>query len=182
MQFEDGGERIRDLRVILERVAYAATLFDEDGISIRFMNSVPPPQLTDNIRSEQQINQLMQNIQFKGLTPMGTELRKKVIDPLVLQKARSGHMRKPVLVVTITDGQPGGEPATAVFDTVRYASQELSRTPLGPKAVAFQFAQVGKDLKAREFLAKLDSDPSVGNLVDCTSGAYQFLGSLLSHC
>lgn len=169
MQFEENGERIKDLNLILERVAFAATLFDDDGISIRFMNSQPPPQMIDNIRSEQQVHQLMQNVQFKGLTPMGTELRKKIIDPLVISKARAGQLRKPVLIITITDGQPGGEPHKAVFDTVKYASQELSRTPLGQKGIAFQFAQVGNDLKARDFLGELDSDPQVGNLVDCTS-------------
>ncbi|KAF2104831.1 hypothetical protein NA57DRAFT_71036 [Rhizodiscina lignyota] len=169
MQFEEGGERIQDLRVTLERVAYAATLFDEDGISVRFMNSQPPQQLIDNIRSEQQIAQLMQSVQFRGLTPMGTELRRKIVDPLVLSKARAGQLRKPVLVIMITDGQPGGEPKDAVNETVKYASREMSRTQFGPKGIAFQFAQVGKDKAAQAFLNKLDEDPEVGNLIDCVS-------------
>lgn len=59
MQFEENGERIKDLRLILQRVAYAATLFDDDGISIRFMNSTPPPQMLDGVRSDQQIEQIM---------------------------------------------------------------------------------------------------------------------------
>jgi len=170
MQFEENGERIKDLKLILQRVAFAATLFDDDGISIRFMNSTPPPQMLDNVRSDQQIEHIMQSIQFKGLTPMGTQLREKVIDGIVLRQARSGQLRKPVLVIAVTDGQPAGEPQNAVFDTIRYASQELSRMPqYGPTAIAFQFAQVGNDEKAREFLARLDADPGVGSLVDCTS-------------
>lgn len=35
MQFEENGERIDDLKLILSRVVQAATLFDDDGISIR---------------------------------------------------------------------------------------------------------------------------------------------------
>jgi hypothetical protein len=31
MAFEEQGERIKDLELILKRVAFAATLFDEDG-------------------------------------------------------------------------------------------------------------------------------------------------------
>ena len=31
MAFEEQGERIKDLELILQRVAFAATLFDEDG-------------------------------------------------------------------------------------------------------------------------------------------------------
>ena len=82
-------------------------------------------------------------------------------------------MRKPVLVITITDGQPAGEPQGAVFDTIRYASDELARNPrYGKGAISFQFAQVGNDLKAREFLGKLDEEPGIGELVDCTSSMY----------
>lgn len=173
MQFEEKGERIKDLQLILERVAFAATLFDEDGIELRFMNQNPPDHLISNIRTEQQIQQLLSNHKFSGLTPMGTELRKKVIDGLVLNKLRSNQLRKPVLVIAITDGQPAGEPTDAVFDTVRYAVDQVSRSPFGPGAVAFQFAQVGNDEKAREFLGKLDADPMVGRMVDCTSSTYR---------
>jgi hypothetical protein len=31
---------------------------------------------------------------------------------------------------------------------------------------------VGNDLKARDFLTKLDEDPSIGQLVDCTSSKF----------
>ncbi|KAK7557553.1 putative RfeF [Phyllosticta citricarpa] len=169
MQFEENGERIKDLKLILERVAFAATLFDDDGISVRFMNSLPPPQVTEHIRTEQQVEQLMSQIQFKGLTPMGSHLKERVIDE-VLRNARAGQLRKPVLVITITDGQPAGEPQNAVFETIKNATSEVSRMPqYGPGAIKFQFAQVGNDEKAREFLSKLDQDPMVGHLVDCTS-------------
>ncbi len=168
MQFEEGGERIKDLRLILERVASVATIFDDDGISLRFMNANYDPRSLENIRSEQQIDQLMRNVQFKGLTPMGTELRNKVIDGILIPKVRGGQYRKPTLVIMITDGQPAGEPQNAVFDAIKYASAEVSRQ-FGPGGVAFQVAQVGNDLKAREFLGKLDEDPVVGRLVDCTS-------------
>ena len=39
MQFEEGGERINDLKLILSRSAETTSLFDDDGISVRFMNS-----------------------------------------------------------------------------------------------------------------------------------------------
>ncbi|KAI9667875.1 MAG: hypothetical protein M1821_000694 [Bathelium mastoideum] len=171
MQFEENGERIRDLEMILKRVAYASTLFDDDGISIRFMNNDLGGQLLDGIKNEAQIEQLVKSVQFRGLTPMGTSLKKKVLDPLVIGRARSNQLRKPVLVLTITDGQPAGEPQGAVFEAVRSTIQDLGRIPNGPGtgAVAFQFAQVGNDEKARDFLAQLDSDRSLGDWIDCTS-------------
>jgi len=110
----------------------------------------------------------MATVQYKGLTPMGTELRKKVIDGIVMNKIRDRRYTKPHLVIVITDGQPAGEAATTVFDTIKYAAQEVGRQ-FGSGGIAFQIAQVGNDLKAREFLAKLDEDPVVGKLVDCTS-------------
>jgi len=169
MQFEEKGERIKDLQLILQRVAFAATLFDDDGVDVRFMNSDPPAQQTTGLRSEQQVDQLLNGHRFSGLTPMGTNLRKKVIDDIFLRGLRSGQMRKPLLVIVVTDGQPAGEPQTAVFDTVRDAVAEAGRSHYGPGAIAFQFAQVGNDQAAREFLGKLDSDPTVGSMVDCTS-------------
>jgi hypothetical protein len=168
MSFEEGGERIKDLRVILERVASIATVFDEDGVSMRFMNATYDMSVVEHVRTEQQIERLMSTVQFKGMTPMGTELRHKVIDGIIMPKIQRRQYTKPHLVIVITDGQPAGEPATAVFDTVKYAAKEVGRAH-GPGAIAFQFAQVGNDLKARDFLAKLDEDPSVGDMVDCTS-------------
>lgn len=166
MQFEENGERISDLKLILSKVAFAASLFDSDGIEVRFMNS---DLQGNNIRNEAEVEGLISRVQFKGLTPMGTQLRNKVLEPLVVQKARSNQLRKPVLIITITDGQPAGESQTAVFDAIRYASNELSRSPYGKGAVSFQFAQVGNDLKAREFLGKLDDEPGIGELIDSTS-------------
>lgn len=177
MQFEENGERIKDLKLILSRVAYATSLFDDDGIQVRFMNSNDHG---DNIRSESQVESLVQRIQFKGLTPMGTSLKNKVLDPLVVAPARAGQLKKPVLVITITDGQPAGEPQGAVFDAIRYATSELQRDQrYGRGAVSFQFAQVGNDLKAREFLSKLDEEPGIGELVDCTSSMFSFLSFFL---
>jgi len=169
MSFEEQGERIKDLRLILERVAFAGTLFDEDGIEIRFMNEDLPAQQLSGIRNDQQIGQIMNNKRYKGLTPFGTELRKKVIDQILIPRLNSGQMKKPLLIISITDGQPAGEDTNALQNTVQYAVQAAQRSPYGPGAVAFQFAQVGNDAKATEFLAKLDNDPVVGREVDCTS-------------
>jgi hypothetical protein len=168
MQFEENGERIKDLRLILERIASIATVFDEDGVSLRFMNANYDMSLLENIRSEQQIEQLMRSVQFRGLTPMGTELRHKIIDGIIMPKLQRRQYTKPHLVIVITDGQPAGEAPSTVFETIKFASQEVSRT-YGQGAIAFQFAQVGNDLKARDFLSKLDEDPTVGRMVDCTS-------------
>ncbi|KAL8779933.1 MAG: hypothetical protein Q9194_001194 [Teloschistes cf. exilis] len=178
MKMDEGGERIEDLKLIMRRVVSVATLFDDDGISIRFLNNWhSDPAMDgldmrrlDGIRNEQMVDQIISKIQYVGLTPLGTELRNKVIDPLILGPARNRQLQKPVLVITVTDGSPAGEDSKVIYEVIRYASNELSRMPqYGPGVISFQFAQVGNDQKAREFLAKLDSDPQVGSLIDCTS-------------
>ncbi|KAL8648822.1 MAG: hypothetical protein Q9226_005830 [Calogaya cf. arnoldii] len=178
MKFDEGDTRIDELRRIMTEVVNVSMLFDEDGISIRFINdwnSNPAMdgvdmRRLDNIKDDRMIQHIVDRIQYTGLTPLGTELRNKVIDPLVLGPARNRQLQKPVLVITITDGQPAGESRDVVQDVIQYASNELSRMPqYGPTALSFQFAQVGNDQPARAWLADLDSDPRVGHLVDCTS-------------
>jgi hypothetical protein len=167
MAFEEGGSRIDDLKLILERVAFATSLFDEDGIQVRFMNST----LQGNgIRNSQMAKDLVAQVKFSGMTPMGRELQNKILGPLVLQRAQSGQLEKPILVITITDGAPTGESPSDIARIITNASETLQRsTRYGKGAVAFQFAQVGDDLKARDFLGKLDENPTIGDIIDCTS-------------
>lgn len=175
MQFDEEGKRIDDLKLIISRVVNAAAMFDDDGISVRFMNPPLPAQpipkeYLDGIANEEAVTRLLGMVSFSGRTPLGGELRAKVLQPLVLEKAKAGALRKPVLVITVTDGQPLGEPpGVTLQNVIASASAELSRTVYGPGAVSFQFAQVGRDEQAEKFLAQLDSDPQVGNLIDCTS-------------
>lgn len=166
MAFEENGERIDDLKLIMSRVATATALFDQDGIQVRFMNS---PVQGDNITSEPAAMSLIQNVKFSGLTPLGTNLMTKVLEPLLLRPARMNQLQKPLVVVTITDGTPAGENRDEVFNVIQRVDHELSRSRYGRDAVSYQFAQVGNDQKAQAFLETLDNHPIVGGLVDCTS-------------
>lgn len=166
MKHDEGGERIDDLKATLGRCAYIGGLFDDDGIEVRFMNS----QIKGNhLTSPDQVVPMVDKVRFDGITPLGTELEARVIKPLVLGPAERNVLKKPVLVITITDGEPTGEATKKVFRVITEAKKELSQTKYSPNAVAFQFAQVGNDLYALKFLSKLDTDPEVGSLVDCTA-------------
>lgn len=166
MAFEENGERIDDLKLIMSRVAFATSLFDADGIQVRFMNSNVQG---NNITNEPGAMQLIQQVKFSGLTPLGTSLYQKVLQPLVLQPARAGQLQKPVVVIAITDGTPAGENRDEVFKVIMATDRELKGSRYGADAISYQFAQVGNDLKAQRFLEELDNHPQVGGLVDCTS-------------
>ena len=169
IEFEEKGVRKDQLKQIISIVAAAASTFDEDGISVRFMNSM---EVGDGIRNADDVSMLASRVRFQGLTPLGTSLRNKVLEPMVIGPARAGRLEKPVLVITITDGQPAGEPHDTVANSIRYAIEEASRSRYGRGAASFQFTQVGNDTRARDFLSALDEDPSIGNLIDCTSSTY----------
>ncbi|KAJ8068248.1 hypothetical protein OCU04_003815 [Sclerotinia nivalis] len=164
MIFQENGTRIDDMKLVLGRAAYAGSLFDADGIEVRFINSDVQG---NHIRSEPEVEQLVQRVSFKGLTPLGAQLRNKVVEPLIMSKARANSLQKPVLVIVITDGQPDNQ--DEVFQVVKNSSAELARTQYGKQAISYQFAQVGNDKQATEFLKKLDDDRSIGDLIDCTS-------------
>lgn len=119
---------------ILSRVAYAAALFDQDGISVRFLNNRIEG---NNITSEQAALQLVEQVKFSGLTPLGTSLDKKILQPLVLGPARAGQLQKPVVVVTITDGTPAGD-QISVEDAILRCDAELKRSRYGPDAVSYR--------------------------------------------
>ncbi|KAJ3096289.1 hypothetical protein HDU97_006047 [Phlyctochytrium planicorne] len=166
MKGAEEGTRIDDMKVILERVAEVATIFDDDGISVRFMNAEVRG---DHIRAAYDVQNLLQGIPFKYTTPLGGELKKKILDPMVMKPLREGRLEKPVLVIVITDGEPYPEPRETVYNVISEVKRELSRLGFPPKTVVYQFAQCGRDQQAQEFLSELDSNAAIGDVIDAVS-------------
>jgi hypothetical protein len=126
------------------------------------------------------------------LTPLGTSLDNKILQPLVLGPARANSLRKPVLVIAVSDGgylfssfsrlqtdssllagEPAGEARDHFVNVIRNAKNVLQQTRYGPDTLSVELAQVGNDRKAKEYMDALDSDPHVGGLIDVT-GTYEF--------
>jgi len=166
MSFAENGSRIDDLRLVLSKVALAAGLFDDDGIEIRWLNSKKEG---NGIKTEAAANELLGRIKFNRATPLGSSLRSKILEPLVYKKVKKHALKKPLLIVIITDGEPTGEPRDTIVKAIMEAKQILGKTPYTPDAVSFQLAQVGNDQEARAFLEYIDTEPRIGSLVDCTS-------------
>jgi len=158
-----------DLNTIIKKTAGVATMFDEDGISVRFMNGKNDK---DHIRSAQDVMALFQSAKPCGLTPIGTSLKLKVLEPYMGAIRAQSHNRtsiKPMLVMTITDGEPQGEPRETLFNVIAETRQTLVSMGFTGNEVALQFAQVGDDSKAEAFLDSLDNHPQIGRFVDATS-------------
>jgi len=155
------GERIDDLRLIMAKVAEVATLFDEDGIEVRFINS---NRQGNNIKNASDAERLLHNMEYRYDTKIAAQMEAKILGPMAYSK----RLQKPLLIITITDGEPSDKPKDRIVQVIQECRRQL--TPLyGPKAVAFQFAQVARDQEAQAFLSQLDKHPQVGNSIDCTS-------------
>lgn len=174
MLHEEGGTRIQDLQLIVGYVAQVASIFDLDGITVRFLNTNLPAGVGDSIRDRKAAEQLITQVSFRGITPLGTALEQKILKPFVYDAPQK--LDKPILVICITDGIPAGEPLGKLFDVIKHTS--ILNKEYGGGVIAFSFGQVGTDKNAEEFLHQLDSHPDVGRMVDVTSN-YQIEESQL---
>lgn len=96
MRTQQKGARIPALTTTLRNVARIYQLARPEGIKdVRFLNSINK---APNIRVGM-VKGMMSAHQFRGQTRIGTELKRKVLKDYV-----SATMQKPLLVVTITDG------------------------------------------------------------------------------
>lgn len=103
MQAED---RIPALRDTLGRVATFATILSPDGISVRILNYTGDVGgCWDNLKTVEDVNNRMDRVTYNGGTPLGTILSSQILEPMILRKAEYGSLKKPVIVVIITDGE-----------------------------------------------------------------------------
>lgn len=164
-------------------VAFVLTMFDDDGISVRFLNKKKQllgyrqdqSSKADNIKSAKDVAELFSGLQPSGGTTIGKSLE-NIYDELIDEPIRTKTLTKPVLILTYTDGQS----SDVITKSVRNIRAKTRTTPYGSRCVLFSFNQVGRDSSAREMLGTLDVDPDsivngkkqndgAGDITDCTS-------------
>jgi len=91
----------------LEGVLEFATVLSSAGISVRVVNNKNGVDDSnwDHLTTIQDVMKKMKKVQYKRWTPLGTSLYHKILEPLIIKKAKSGTLKKPVIVITITDGK-----------------------------------------------------------------------------
>jgi hypothetical protein len=96
MRTEQSGVRIDALRVALRNIARIYSLARPEGVcDLRFLNY--KNRFKDVTVGK--VNPIIRKHVFRGQTRLGTELKRKV-----LQEWVKDDMKRPVLVITITDG------------------------------------------------------------------------------
>jgi hypothetical protein len=102
MKISEGGRRIKALQVFLTRITEISTHFVSDGITIHWFNKLEG---VNNVKDINKIPEIIKSNPFRGWTKIGTELRDKILEPFVLRPARENTLKKPVMVLIITDGE-----------------------------------------------------------------------------
>lgn len=67
----------------------------------------------------------------------------QVIQPILARGMQSRSLQKPILVITITDGEPTGEPRNSIVNVIKQSKNMCMNSQYGPGAITFEFAQVG---------------------------------------
>lgn len=102
---EDG--RIERARELVALITEVATKFVEvnTGVHLRFINK------DDSTANNLRTSEVMQRMSFtpQGWTELGTNLTKKILQPMVYDVIAHGVLKRPFLILTITDGVPSRE-------------------------------------------------------------------------
>jgi hypothetical protein len=144
-------------------IAKVSTITDDDGISIKFLNSDIK---ADNVISVDDLSTQIAEVKPNGGTPLGRSLRDKVVN-VAINDMENNRLQKPLSVIVITDGEPNINDLK-VRDVIKEGRRQSTQTPYGKRAIAYQFVQIGNDPKATKFLNGLDNDKEIGDSIDCT--------------
>jgi hypothetical protein len=97
-------DRLGVLQDTLQRVTKFATILQPEGISLRFLNYGNDGDF-DGLKEEKDIMSIVKSVNASNGTPLGEKLHKKIVQPMIIDKAIAGCLEKPVIVVIITDGE-----------------------------------------------------------------------------
>ncbi|RAK93223.1 hypothetical protein BO79DRAFT_250919 [Aspergillus costaricaensis CBS 115574] len=135
-----------------------------EGASLRFMNS----DAEHTIRKLEDLSQ----VDFKAddYTPLGTQLDKRVLKPFIYDFLDTGKvLPRPLLIFTITDGEPSTEAHDTFREKIVECMQFLTKHEYPRELVNFNISQVGNDSNAGKFLESLKNDNEIQDILHCTA-------------
>ncbi|KAJ8108356.1 hypothetical protein OPT61_g8228 [Boeremia exigua] len=147
---------------LVRRIARITTriLPDQEGVALRFINQETKSDLS---LSFEQIGESLQNAKWGGDTPIGTNLRSKILQPLVYDKL-SSKLERPLLISIITDGMPSEEKEDTLVKTIVECGDILEAAGYPRESVKFVIGQVGSSDKATKFLGVMAEEPKIADV------------------
>ncbi|KAJ0423154.1 hypothetical protein BJY00DRAFT_58788 [Aspergillus carlsbadensis] len=168
---DDG--RMDRAKILVTRITRLATALVPDsnissGVHLRFINK------DDSTANDLREAEVAKRMEFTpdGWTEIGTNLEKKILQPMVYDKLHAGGvLPRPLMIVTITDGIPSKEPLKTFRDVVMSCNRELTSRKYNyvSAAVQYDLSQIGNSPDAVDWLKQLASDTSLQKVVNITT-------------
>ncbi|KAJ5385126.1 hypothetical protein N7517_003037 [Penicillium concentricum] len=117
-------------------------------------------------------NDLPSNMNFtpSGSTKLGTNLREKVLNDFLYGPVNKGEiLKRPLLILTVTDGCPNEEPTETFENEIRASVQFVKANGYGPEAVHYDLSQVGNAAEATKFLESWQMNSLIPDTMNVTA-------------
>lgn len=113
---------------LINRIARVTTriLPEGEGVYMRYINQEIPS--SDSLKFEDLLD-VVRPLTWGGDTPIGTNLKSKILEPLVYSKLPN-DLKRPLLVSIITDGMPEPEPRSTLVDAIAECGDKLEAAGL----------------------------------------------------
>ncbi|KAI8633596.1 hypothetical protein F5Y19DRAFT_489058 [Xylariaceae sp. FL1651] len=149
--------------LLINRIARVTTriLPDGEGVYMRYINQDVPN--SDSLKFEELVD-VIKPLTWGGDTPIGTNLKSKILEPLVYRKLPN-DLKRPLLVSVITDGMPEPEPKSTFVDAIAECGDKLEAAGLPRESVKFMIGQVGSSDAATRFLQDIGSEKKIAKVV-----------------
>lgn len=123
---------------LINRIARVTTriLPEGEGVYLRYINQEIPN--SDSLKFEELLD-VVKPLTWQGDTPIGTNLKSKVLEPLVYSKLPN-DLKRPLLVSIITDGMPDKEPRNTLVNVIAECGNKLEAANL-PRESTFAKAR-----------------------------------------
>jgi hypothetical protein len=120
-------DRWESQKTLAERIAKITTqvLHQNEGVALHFINQDLPK--SSNLSLEE-MAEIFKSMKWdpKGNTDIGTNLRSKILQPLVYDKLESQTLERPLLIFIFTDGGPEPEPVPTLVNVIVECKQKLN--------------------------------------------------------
>ncbi|PUU79854.1 hypothetical protein B9Z19DRAFT_977536 [Tuber borchii] len=159
MILEEDGQRKDTLIGLIKEISEIFSMANgPDAHTMHFLNTRQVKKGTDENWGD-----YLDRHKFGGVTRIGTELKKQILDEFVIQNS---NQSKPLLVLILTDGAIEGERKNHLKEVIEGCADVCERAGNGRTAVSFQFSRIGNDPDAHKLFLELDDDPVLGEFID----------------
>ncbi|KAF8853874.1 HET-domain-containing protein [Acephala macrosclerotiorum] len=158
---------------LVKRITQITTriLPEGEGVALRFINQNVEDD-SSNLTLAKVGNILTPMTQMaNGSSNIGTNLKAKILEPLVYSKIKAKSLERPLLIFIITDSMPEPEHESELVSVIFECGERLQDASYRRESVKFLVGQIGSARRAKEFLNGLRNFTSdineVANVVYC---------------